>query len=295
MNHARTMRERIATWSVLCRMEVSFFAASSAAVGSLLVSRELTFAVLPTFLAVFFLACGSSALNQFQERDIDSRMPRTRNRPIPSRTLSAKHALFLAAALIFCGSLLLAWGGTLPAVLGVVALLWYNGIYTFLKKRTAYAAVPGALVGALPPAIGWTAAGGSLGDPRLLMLGLLFFLWQVPHFLLLVLQYGKEYEGVGLPSLTAVFTAAQIARITFVWIFATTITSLMLPLYNVMQVPLLYLSLAVVVVWFIVSGGLSLLKEGSPGIPRTAFRMVNGYIFLVMVVLAADAVVLGLS
>ena len=197
------------SYLTLFRATISIFAAASAATGYFLAPHRQITGVFPVAGAVFLLACGASALNQYQERYIDARMERTRTRPLPSGSITASHALSLSCALVLAGLASLAYAcGTKAALLGLFALLWYNGIYTHLKKRTAFAAVPGAVVGMVPPAIGWVSAGGALLDPRLAAICFLFFLWQVPHFWLLLLIHGEEYEQAGLPSLTGVMSRA---------------------------------------------------------------------------------------
>ena len=170
------------------------------------------------------MAMGASALNEAQEHDLDALMERTRRRPIPSGAITPRAAAALGLALAATGFLCLLSRGWTPALLGLLALGWYNGFYTPLKRITAFAVVPGSLIGALPPAMGWTAAGGSLQAPGLLALGLFFFLWQVPHFWLLALLHRKGYEQAGLPTLPRHFGEAQILRLVFTWTCATLAT-----------------------------------------------------------------------
>jgi protoheme IX farnesyltransferase len=239
-------------------------------------------------IGVFLLACGSSALNQYQERDIDARMERTRHRPIPGGVISAAQALTASLILITSGlSFLIYDGGNAAFCLGLGAVLWYNGVYTFLKKKSAFAAVPGALVGAIPPAIGWASAGGELFNPMLLAFCFLFFMWQVPHFWLLVLRHGKEYEKAGLPSLSRLLSRAQISRITFIWIFATAAASLALPLYGMGNFRTVYVALVLAAVWLI-GNGAKLLRVGAAEPSIVAFRRINGYIFIVMLLLSVN-------
>jgi protoheme IX farnesyltransferase len=274
---------------ILCRVYISLFAACSAATGFFLFSYHRTFDVLLTCASVFLLACGASALNQYQEQDIDAKMERTRLRPLPSGTTTPAQALFFSLALLVSGQFLLACaGGAKAFVLGLAALLWYNGVYTYLKRVTAFASVPGALVGIIPPAIGWVAAGGVISDGRLAAICFIFFLWQVPHFWLLVLNHGEEYERAGLPSLTRLMKKPQIARITFVWIVASTIASLALPLYGSVRSPLVYCSFIPLAIWLIWSERSLTTKQLLLPPSSALFRNINIYLFLLMSLLSVD-------
>jgi protoheme IX farnesyltransferase len=247
-------------------------------------------------IGVFLLACGSSALNQYQERGIDARMERTRHRPVPSGDITAGHAITLSLILITAGLFFLIYNvGMVAFGLGMGAVLWYNGAYTYLKKKTAFAAVPGALVGSIPPAIGWVSGGGDLFSPRLLALCLLFFLWQVPHFWLLILRHGKEYEEAGLPSLTGLLSRAQISRITFVWIFATAAAGLLLPLYGMGNSKIASLSLFPAAVWLVWNGMNLLGEKSTPDFAIHGFNRMNGYIFIVMSLLSLDKIFFFIS
>src|SRR5574341_2694095 len=158
----------------LCRIGVSALAACSAATGYILSSHQPSAAMMVPAAGVFLLASGSSALNQFQERRTDALMERTRKRPLPTGVMRPMHALIVSLMLMAAGLILLGTAGMGAVFLGLSAILWYNGLYTWLKKKTAFAAVPGAVIGAVPPAIGWTAAGGALPDAGLFALCALF-------------------------------------------------------------------------------------------------------------------------
>jgi protoheme IX farnesyltransferase len=221
---------------ILCRAWISLFAACSAATGFFLAPGRHASGVLIPVASVFLLACGASALNQYQERDIDAKMKRTRGRPLPSGALTPSRAMTVSAALMLAGLSLAFLNGPVAFTLGLLALVWYNGIYTPLKRTTAFAAIPGAAVGMIAPAIGW-ASGGAAFDGKIASICFIFFLWQVPHFWLLVLRHGDDYERAGLPSLTKVMTKAQIARITYAWITAAVVATLGLPLYGPLRTP----------------------------------------------------------
>ncbi len=276
----------ITSYRHLFRLPVGFFVTCSAVTGQIVASSSVTKGMLFTAAGVFLLASGASALNQYQERGIDALMVRTRHRPLPAGLLRPKHALIASAMVMIIGLLFLAHHGPQTFVLGALAVAWYNGLYTRLKGRTAYAAVYGAPVGMLGPAIGWAAGGGSLADPRCCVLALLFFLWQVPHFWMLLLRSGDDYERAGLPTLTKVFPREVLSGITILWTAAAAAASLLLPLFGMVRTPALYGLL-------FLSALLSSLGAGwlarRPVLPAASFSMINGFIAAVMVLISADA------
>jgi len=287
----RALIRKINSYSELCKVMISLFSAISSAIGFMLASSEPKPQITILAIGAFCLACGSSALNQYQERAIDALMERTKKRPLPSGEIEPFPALVFSLMLLFLGSSTLLFTGSLAApLLGLFAVFWYNGVYTPLKKRTAFAIIPGALVGAVPPAIGWVAGGGDLGDPRILALCFFFFIWQVPHFWLLILDYAEEYEQAGLPCLTVIFSKTQLMRITFSWILATAVSCLFITVHRVIRFPLISLLLLAASFWLIGNGIILLRKRASDSFYSFAFKRTNIYLFLVMILLSADRV-----
>ncbi len=281
------MKLFLSSYANLCRPAIAFLSACSALTGYLLAPHHPLLKGLLITSGVFLLAAAASALNQCQERDIDSRMERTRTRPIPAGFVTARQALSLGLVLLLTGLCFLLMAGTLPAFLGACAVVWYNGLYTPLKRITAFAAVPGAVVGVIPPAMGWTAAGGTLSDSRLFPLCFLFFMWQVPHFWLQILDHGNEYEQAGLPALSAKLRKEQLGRMTFIWIFATSVSGLLLPLFGTIREPFIYFMLFAVGLGIVVKGS-GLLTGPGPRV-KTVFRTVNTYIVAVMTLIAVES------
>ena len=95
-------------------------------------------------------------------------------------------------------------------------MFWYNAVYTPLKKVFSLAIIPGSLVGALPPLAGWVAAGGDILDPKIILISSFFFVWQIPHFWILLLIYGKDYDKGGFPTLTNVFSERQLKILLYI-------------------------------------------------------------------------------
>ena len=271
----------------LCKVKISFFAALSAATG-LLLGAHGPWVVMPALVTgVFLMACGACALNHWQERATDALMRRTARRPIPSGRIKPGHALFFAVALVCAGAIVLFFTGALAApLLGLAAVLWYNGFYTWFKSRNAFAAVPGALVGAIPPAIGWIAGGGSLLDPRLVVLSFFFFMWQVPHFLIHLLAFGREYEEAGLPSLTEIFSGAQLDRLTFQWIIATAASLQLVIFFGLLRSPIIHISLIAVSLWLAINGT-NLIRGREPEY-TSVFRRNNYFMLMVMMFIFLD-------
>ena len=241
-------------------------------------------------LGVFFLASGSCALNQYQERQNDQWMERTQGRPLPSKRLSPSAALKISLGLLLLGSVILYGGAPGSAMgLGLFGVFWYNGVYTPLKRKSAFAAIPGALIGAIPPFIGWVSGKGYFSlDPQILAISFFFFMWQVPHFWLLLLKFGRDYERAGLPSLTRRFTSTQLRRMTFVWIFGTAAACMMIPLYGMVESHLIHGSLFIVAFWLVWKSLKLLLTRRYSFSSEVIFKTINLYAVMVMILLTLD-------
>ena len=230
------MNKRLKIFSELVKIRITSFVTVTTAFGYIAFTGRFDLKLIPVLLGVLLLAFGSAALNHFQEKDFDFMMDRTKGRPIPSNRISSINAFKIALILILSGSIVLLLESNLLATgFGLLNLIWYNFIYTYLKRKTPFAIVPGSLVGAIPPVIGWVAAGGSLVDPQIAVIAFFFFIWQIPHFWLLLLVLDKDYRQAGFPTLTEVFNREQLSRITFVWIIATAVTGMLIPLFGIVN------------------------------------------------------------
>jgi protoheme IX farnesyltransferase len=279
----------IRTLAELGKIKITLSVAFSAFTGYLLARGTVDTAFILPVLGIFFLACGASALNQYQERKADALMVRTRGRPLPSGRISPAGALLVACAYAVTGSLMLFFSAGLTALLlGLLALVWYNGLYTPLKRITPFAVLPGAVIGAIPPAVGWVAGGGGLTDMGIVLIAFFFFIWQVPHFWLLLLQYDDEYEKAGYPTLTKIFSLAQIRRMTFSWIVAMALTSLLVVFYGIISSAIMIVILFItclVMIWSF----RDLLRPGEKQFRvRPAFIKINVFFLLVLMYIWID-------
>ena len=158
-----------------------------------------------TCLFTALVASGASAINQVDERDTDRLMTRTRERPIAADRMTPATGRLIAVALSSAGLAGLWLVSNIEATLVALAtLVTYALVYTPLKRRSSLSTVVGAVPGALPPLIGWAAAGGSLATlPPWSLFGFMF-LWQLPHFLAIAWIYRDEYARAGLPMLPVI-------------------------------------------------------------------------------------------
>lgn len=152
-------------------------------------------------VGVFLITAGASTVNMFVERRTDALMNRTRLRPLPLNILTPFSALTLGMSISLLGLFVLLSLGLRPA--GIAALSWvlYVLVYTPLKLKTSLNTVVGAIPGALPPLIGWTATGAPLSMLAFVPF-LLMFAWQIPHFLALAWMYREDYAQGGLQMLS---------------------------------------------------------------------------------------------
>lgn len=192
--------------------------------------------LLTVFAGVALLAAGCSALNQVLEHDRDRLMSRTRNRPVPQGSMTPASATTIGLIAALAGIVVLgAFGGALPALLGGTALVWYLAVYTPLKRRTPCALAAGAVCGALPPVIGWCAAGGSISDHRIMLLAGLLYLWQIPHFWLFQRRHAADYRAAGFPLLAAATRDSSFPGIFGLWIGALVTASMLLPAFGLIS------------------------------------------------------------
>ncbi len=210
---------------VLTKFVLSFAVSLSALFAYIMAKGEVGTDMLIATFAVLLVAMGVSTLNQYQEYKEDALMERTKHRPIASGKWSPRTAIIIAALLIIA-SLVLIYNllGFIGVDLFLFSFLWYNFFYTPLKKRSALAVVPGAILGVIPPAIGWLAAGGSLTEPEFFALGLFYFIWQIPHFWLLVMLHYGDYAGAGYPTAMRLFGKISLQRLTYYWLMLTIMT-----------------------------------------------------------------------
>jgi protoheme IX farnesyltransferase len=245
-----------------------------------------------TSLGILLMATSASALNQIQEAGLDSRMDRTQDRPIPSRRIKLKHAIIFSLCNFFSGIVLIySAGNPLAVLIGLFTVLWYNGIYTYLKRITAFAVVPGALTGALPPLIGWVAAGGGILDKPIIFLEFLFFTGQIPHFWLLILKYGEEYNKAGIPNLTDIFTKDQINRLTFTWVVISVIAAMFLCYFEIIRTETITVILLVASA-FLIWKFSALIKTGPDKKTYKKYSLLlDLYFLLILLLLISDRII----
>jgi heme o synthase len=252
----------------------------------------LSVKILLLSLGILLTAIAASVLNQIQEISIDSKMGRTCHRPLPSGRLKYSSAVVFFLVNLIAGIILIYLGGNIiAAVIGIMAICWYNLIYTYLKRITSFAVVPGAITGALPPLIGWVAAGGGLWDKTILFLEFLIIIGQVPHFWLLILRYGEEYKNAGLPSLTNVLHTSQIRRLIFVWVTCSVFSVLMLCYFDIIRsffISCILFVFSLFVVWQF-KGLLKTERNGEYSM------LLNLYYLIVMIFIISDRIIVSNS
>ncbi|MBV8520317.1 MAG: protoheme IX farnesyltransferase [Acidobacteria bacterium] len=157
---------------------------------------------LHALIGTALVAAGTNALNQFVEREHDAKMLRTRTRPLPAGRITPRAALVFSAAIAVAGTLYLGVAvNWLTALLGVVTLASYIFVYTPLKRVSTICTLVGAIPGAIPPLMGWTAATNQLAVGGWILFGILF-LWQLPHFMAISWMYRDDYARGGFAMLS---------------------------------------------------------------------------------------------
>lgn len=199
-----TPASRIADYVELAKPRITLMVVLTTAAGYYL-GADGTFdlvVLVNALLGTGVIASAASALNQVLERDSDARMMRTRSRPLPAGRMDVPAALGFGLVLTVLGTLYLAVAvNVLTAAIGAATLLLYVLVYTPLKRRSSLCTIVGAVPGALPPVMGWTAATGALSAEAWVLFAILFF-WQLPHFLAIAWNYREDYARGGQPMLS---------------------------------------------------------------------------------------------
>lgn len=195
---------RLADYAELTKPRITLMVVVTTAAGYYLGARGAIDLVglLHALLGTGVIAAAASALNQVLERDTDARMLRTRDRPLPAGRLELPAAAAFGMSLAVLGAAYLGLAvNLLTGAIGVVTLLLYVLVYTPLKRRSSLCTIVGAVPGALPPVMGWTAATGALSAEAWVLFTILFF-WQLPHFLAIAWNYREDYARGGQPMLS---------------------------------------------------------------------------------------------
>ena len=273
---------------IVTKFVLSFAVSLSALFAYIMAKGEVGVDMLLATLAVLLVAMGVSTLNQVQEYKSDAKMERTKNRPIASGRMTPRTGLIIGAVLILMSFVLIySLLGFTGVNIFMFAFIWYNAMYTPLKKKSALAVVPGAILGVIPPAIGWLVAGHTLMELEFIALALYFFIWQVPHFWLLVMLFHGDYKDGGYPTAMRLFGQASLQRLTFVWLIFTIQAGIFL--VWVYQPYTLTIVLSIFVgIWAFISA-FELLKENFQlRNARSVFWKINAAFLGIIILLSID-------
>jgi protoheme IX farnesyltransferase len=284
------VRARLADYLELTKPRVQVLVLFTVAAGCFLAAGGGVppWTLLHTLLGTALVAAGASALNQWLERDTDARMNRTENRPLPAQRLAPWEVLLFGAACGGGGVLYLALALPHPAAAAVAAVTFafYVFLYTPLKRRTTFNTLVGAVPGALPPVIGWTAVRGTLG-PEVVALFLIVFLWQVPHFLAIAWMYREDYRRAGLLMLPVVDPQGSLTGRAMVGYCLALIPASLIPACYCATGVVYFAGAAALGVWFLTSA-VGFLRSRSREQARRVLRASLLYLPLLLALLLLD-------
>lgn len=214
---AAGLREKLAGYVELTKPRIAFLLVLASAAGFYMAAKETFDYVLfaNSMIAITLLAFGVASLNQYWERKLDVLMDRTSKRPLPSGVLGANEALIFGLLLCLASEIYLFFAvNALTAGLGLLVIVGYVLVYTPLKTKTSASTAIGALPGALPPLMGWTAATNEITLAAWALFAMQF-LWQFPHFFAIAWMYKEDYAKAGIVMLPVIepegrLTARQI-------------------------------------------------------------------------------------
>jgi protoheme IX farnesyltransferase len=283
-------RTRVADYLELAKPRVAVLVLFTVGAGAALAARGVPdlFTLIHTLLGTTLVVAGASALNQWLERSSDALMPRTENRPLPAGRLQPAEVVVLGFALGFGGVGYLAATVRQPlaALIAAIAFISYVFLYTPLKRKTTLNTLVGAVPGALPPVIGWTAVTGSIG-PEVVVLFVTLYLWQVPHFLAIAWIYRDEYSRAGMRMLPVVDSQGAMTGRQMVLYCLTLIPISLIPAAQRMAGPI-YLTGAVVLGLVFLGSAIAFVRCRSVSRARGVLRASLVYLPALLALLLID-------
>jgi protoheme IX farnesyltransferase len=255
------------------------------AAGYLFATRSVDWPLLiNTLIGTALVAAGTNALNQYVERDHDAKMRRTRLRPLPDGRIAPRAALFFSVAIAIIGTAYLGLAvNWLTAALGAFTLTSYIFIYTPLKRVSTICTIIGAVPGAIPPLMGWTAATGVLGAGGWIIFAILFF-WQLPHFMAISWMYREDYARGGFAMLSVRDDDGRTtARHAVFYSLALLTVSVLPPFFGLST--FIYLAGAVIAGGALSLASVAFLSSRTPAHARRLFMASNIYLIVMMALL----------
>ena len=243
-----------------------------------------------TLLGGTLAAAGSSALNQYIDRELDKKMQRTAKRPLADGRLTAAEGLSYGLALCLLSYYVMAgFVNLLAALLSLTGIFYYVFFYSvWLKKATVQNIVIGGGAGAIPPMVGWAAATGHLGLAAWILFAIVF-MWTPPHFWALAIVRMKDYEKAGVPMMPVVHGEEKTRKQILIYTIELFFVSLLLPIFNLAGT--VYLVSAVVLGGLLLYAAVQVWRVGGNKVAWTMYRWSSMYLMFIFLALMIDAVV----
>jgi len=248
--------------------------------------------LIPTLIGGALAAAGSSAINQYLDRDLDAKMSRTARRPIPSGRIAPLNALLFGLALVAWSVLVLGvWVNWLSAALAFIGAIYYVVVYTMvLKRNTVVNIIIGGGAGAMPVLVGWAAVAGELSIESAILFAIIFY-WTPPHSWALALLVNVDYSRAGVPMMPV----ARGERVTHIQIL---LYSIQLVLITILPTPLQMLGIIYLLAALALGGGLlwmsiRLLRVADRAVARSLYKYSTAYLAFLFLAMILDQTLLG--
>ena len=280
----RDPRPAVRDYLELSKSRIVLMVLITTAAGFLFAGSRDFVLLLNTLIGTALVAAGTNALNQYVEREYDARMRRTRLRPLPDARIAPRTALLFAWTISVIGTIYLVLAvNWLTALLGAFTLTSYIFVYTPLKRASSLCTIVGAVPGAVPALMGWTAATGALGIGGLIAFAIVF-LWQLPHFMAISWMYREDYDRAGFVMLAVRDAEGKAtARQAILYSFALLALSVLPQVFGNARL------VAIAAAAVLVAMSIAFLLERSNRSARRLFMTSNVYLLVAMVLLCLSS------